>query len=305
METDNATVIIGGVPSNPVASFASGEEVPSPELAQWLGATLKAKNGESFKTLHMAVKHGLPGAVLPTISGGVRGTIVGGLWTDVRNPAAAASVLDGEARASGYNLNHNGETVNPALTFDVRKSTVDLVTGLRHQCRCGVETCFVHPVERVGACGLVPNGTEDLVVTGDIAPAYNKKVSAGLVGKDAKRVPILGFRGGKVVIVEYRTIYKRSGNGAHGGYKAPAFRYQTGCTSVCGKASCWGTCSGGDTAMRFTLVNTERSGLVMAGLDPRRTHDFNRVVDALTEQVGERLVISALPFQTFGGDASN
>jgi len=264
-------------PKGSVTNASTGGTVPLVELALWFAKTLQTVTGKPFVTIYGAVRYGLRTVVLPFVGGGY--------WLNCdHNPADRAEMIEGTARCDTYNFDHTGQLVNPALeeAYRLRKSAVDLVTGIREIGACLSPGCFVHPVHGTTTCGCNA-GSDTYGVTGDIAPAFHQKVNAGL--SVAKKTPVLGAYGPtdnrRVKIVGTRTLVKRSGAGKSGGSKTPAYRFATVCE--CGRRTCWGAC-GTDNHMRFTLVMST-AGRTLVGIDPRR-YDFNEVIALLTECLG-------------------
>ncbi len=291
----------GGAALIPAPLTASTEgQVPSVELVVWFSENLLTIDGQHYKTVSGAIRHGLHRVRIPLVEWVARSNIV----FDGHNPAFFSKVLQGTSRASAYNRNHFGRVVNMALTDVSRVTSVDLVTGLRAKCRCGDEACFIHTWEKVGGCGLPALGNEPMGITGDIAPEYHRNAHFGLIKATAKRVvhqvPILGVLGGRLHLGKnMKVATQRSGTGKSGGNKPAAFRYITTGTYCCHKRQCDGTCGGFDTHLVFTLVMTQY-GVTQVAIDPR-TSNVAEVISLLEAQVGN-VVVSATPFTTFGGD---
>ena len=149
---------------------------------------------------------------------------------------------------------------------------------------------------RKGDHRAIPTGS--WVTVGDVATNYANTVNAGL---GDKKTPILGMRGGRVVIAEFRTLTKRSGNG-NNPTQPVTYRYATVCKRPgCGRLTCWGNICTPDSEMRFVLVMTDK-GRTMAGLDPRGPYSVATIRAALEAQAGVKaVVVSAMPFESGGG----
>jgi hypothetical protein len=301
---------------NTKVSLLGGEEVPplngtlneDPSFglwcafALWFSDLMESKTtGEAFATITGAIRHGLPTVQLPYVGGWIYG---------IPNPADRATIANGTHRLSVYHRDHTGEVVNPALDYAYRnrQTTVSLTTAMREECGCGLEGCLIHPVEGTGGGERKMGGgdntrhgdhvaipTGSWVTVGDVATNYANKVNAGL---GDNKTPILGMSGGQVVIAEYRTLSKRSGNG-NNPTQPVTYRYATVCG--CGRRTCWGNICTPDSEMRFVLVMTGK-GRTMAGLDPRGPHSVATIRAALEAQSGvEAVVVSNLPFESGGG----
>ena len=273
-------------------------------LVGWFADILQsATTGEAYRTFNGAIRHGLIRLRIPFVEG----------WLSAdENPADRASIAEGTHRLSVYHRDHTGEVVNPAFehAYKNRLSGVALTTSLREKCGCGVEGCLIHNgngwdrtgaratgVRRTGTgirsgnCAGVPTG--EFVEVGDVATNYANKVRSGL--RQEFKTPVLGMLGGRVRIVETRTFSKRSGMGQKGADHPSTVTYRYATVCGCGKRTCWGLCVENSNA-QFTIVNT-RVGRTQVALDPRR-QDFDEVVAALKEQVGEgALVMHPIPFQ--------
>ena len=277
---------IGEVTANADASILAS-------LALWFRSQMATKEGGEYKTMWQAIKFGLKQVKVPFVRG----------WVNTSsNPALRTVVADGNTRASAYNIDHTGKVTNPALesAYRQRKTGTELHTGLRPQCDCGTEGCWVHRTEnRGGLCGQPKNpASMNWVLDGSLAPQYHKKVNAGTW---KGRVPTITSIGNQLwFTTTSRTLYKRSGAGRSGGFKNVAFRYATTCTGSagCGKKTCFGQCQS-DSHMRFTLVDSDY-GLVMAGIDPREDGYENTV--SLLKSLGAE--IKEYPFDSGTGGES-
>jgi hypothetical protein len=273
-----------------ITNASTGGQVPLVELAIWNAERLQTLKGESYATLAGAIRHGLKRLIIPTVGGWVAAD---------HNPADRAGENLGTARINTYNHDHTGGIVNPAVeaAYKNRTTTQELVTGEREMGSCLDPSCFVHPIHRTTTCGnCQPSGTYG--TTGDIGTAFHRIVNAGLTNE--LKTPMLGMKGGRVVITQCRVLRKRAGAGKSGGSKFPAYRYGTTCPEKrggCGRGICWGSSNecGSDNQVLFTIVESQK-GRTLVGLD-RRRDDFNEVVARLTEQVGGVApVISPVPF---------
>lgn len=278
-------------------------------LALWFSESLNTQSGEAYATITGAIRHGLPTVTLPYVGGYIYG---------IPNPADRARVAKGTHRLSVYHRDHTGEVVNPALDYAYRNrlSTVALTTSLREVCGCGLEGCFIHPIEgtgggkrimggskgRRGGCVGIPTG--EFEEDGSIATGYGNKYDSGItnmVGDRTFKTAIFGMVGGRVGVVAWRTCSKRAGMGAKG-ERDPSlvqYRYATSC-DLCGKKTCWGCTP--DSHLRWTTVRTDK-GRLHGALDPRgEANGYGSIAtvrESLEAQEGvAAVVVSDQPFES-------
>ena len=248
-------------------------------LALWFRASMATKEGGEYQTLWQAIKYGLKQVRFP---------FVYGMTMTSDDPALRTVVADGNTRASVYNIDHTGKVVNTALetAYRERKTGTELHTGLRPQCDCGTDGCWVHRTEnRGGLCGQYKDpASMNWVLDGSLAPQYHRKIDGGTF---KGKVPTIIALGDTLYFDDAKTLYQRSGTGRSGGFKKVAFRYATTCPDGCGKKTCFGQCQP-DSHMRFTLVQSWH-GLTMVGVDPRhhRYEDTMSLLKNLGAEVKE------------------
>ncbi len=261
-------------------------------LALWFRSQMATKEGGEYKTMWQAIKFGLKQVRVPVVKGFV---------DSAPNPALRTTVADGTTRASAYNIDHTGKVVNTALesAYRERKTGTELHTGLRPQCDCGRDGCWVHRTEHIGGlCGQYKNpASMNWVLDGSLAPEFHKKVNAGTWKGRVPEITSIGnqlwFSGNAY------TANKRSGAGRSGGFKNVAFRYATTCPDGCGKKTCFGLCQP-DSHMRFALVESEDVGLVMGLVNPRNPR-YENTMSLLKKQGAE---IKEYPFDSGTGGES-
>ena len=253
-------------------------------------------NGEPYSTLDGAIRHGLKNITVPYVHGLE-------FHKAEKNPADRAKVLNGTYVLSTSAVDHTGQVVDPMLEYAYKNriTTVELLTGHREVCGCGVEGCFIHPVEKTGTgsrrtgtgvrkgnCAGYPTG--EFVEVGSIGKDYGNKYDAGL----GKKVPIISVRWGRLEVVGWRTVGKRSGQG-NNPTQPVTYRYATTCPD-CPRGdfkTCWGLCVE-NSELRFALVNTAL-GRTVVGIDQRRgPTELKDVHDAL-EATGGVVVWSEIP----------
>lgn len=259
-------------------------------LALWFRASMATKEGGEYKTMWQAIKYGLKQVKLP---------FVYGMTSTGDDSALRTVVADGNTRASVYNIDHTGKVVNTALetAYRERKTGTELHTGLRPQCDCGADGCWVHRTEhRGGLCGESKDpASMNWVLDGSLAPQYHRKINGGTF---KGKVPTIIALGDTLYFDDAKTLYQRSGAGRSGGFKKAAFRYATTCPDGCGKKTCFGLCQP-DSHMRFALVQSWH-GLTMVGVDPRN-HRYENTMSVLKSLGAE---VKEYPFDSgTGGEA--
>jgi hypothetical protein len=283
-------------PLNEVAGIATWEK-----YTLRYSENLTNNNGEPYSSGSAAVRFGLPKVTVPFVKGWVAGEM---------NPADRATVAKGTHRLSVYHKDHSGNIVNTMFehAYKNRLTSVELTVGIREVCDCGLEGCFVHPVEQTGG-GAVQLGSNNrngdhaaihsgvFIETGDIAPLYGNKYDAGTPNG---RIGIIGLINGVPYIIGWYTARKRGGMGAKGQKNPQFLRYRYATTCECGLKTCFGLCVE-DSHLRFIICNTMKGRTVLA-LDPRGNDSMADVRAALEAQVGvESIVITNYPFEC-GGD---